>query len=118
MRYIRYAFLAVLGIVLISVSMANRGAVDLRLLPEDLAGLVGWNFAMSLPLFVVVLGGIVAGLVIGFVWEWMREYKQRRDAGRKDRELRRLEREVARLKRDRAQAGDQDEVLALLDEAG
>lgn len=115
MRYIRYAFLGVLGIVLISVSLANRGAVTLKLVPDDIAGLLGVNFAVSLPLFVVVLGGIAAGLVIGFFWEWMREYKHRREAGQKHRELRKLEREVTRLKRDKVK--DQDEVLALLDEA-
>ncbi|TDK41417.1 LapA family protein [Antarcticimicrobium luteum] len=115
MRYIRYGFLAVLGIVLISVSLANRGAVTLKLMPDDIAGLLGWNFSISLPLFVVMLGGIAAGLVIGFVWEWMREYRHRREAGQKHREVRKLEREVTRLKR--AKSGDEDEVLALLDEA-
>ncbi len=117
MRYIRYAFLAALGIVLISVSLANRGAVTLRLMPDDIAALLGWNFTMALPLFVVVLGGIAAGLVIGFIWEWMREYKHRRQAGQKHREVRKLEREVTRLKRAKSADKDEDEVLALLDEA-
>lgn len=115
MRYIRYAFLAALGIVLISVSLANRGAVTLQLMPEDIAALLGWNYSIALPLFVVVLGGIASGLVIGFLWEWMREYKHRRDVGRKDREVRKLEREVTRLKQTKSE--DKDEVLALLDEA-
>ncbi len=116
MRYLRYAFLAVIGIVLISVSLANRDPVSLRLMPGDLADLVGFNPGVTVPLFLVVLAGIAAGLVIGFVWEWMREYKHRRDAGQKARELRRLERELSLLKR-RENEG-KDEVLALLDEAG
>ncbi|MDF1716953.1 MAG: LapA family protein [Antarcticimicrobium sp.] len=115
MRYIRYAFLAALGIVLISVSLANRGAVTLQLMPDDIAALLAWNYSIALPLFVVVLGGIASGLVIGFLWEWMREYKHRRDVGRKDREVRKLEREVTRLKQTKSE--DKDEVLALLDEA-
>lgn len=115
MRYIRYAFLATLGILLISVSLANRGMVTLKLIPDDIAGLFGFNFVISLPLFVVVLGGIAAGLVIGFFWEWMREYKHRRDASQKHREVRKLEREVTRLK-DKKNEG-KDEVLAILDEA-
>lgn len=115
MRYIRYAFLATLGIILISVSLANRGFVTLKLMPDDIAGLLGFNFTLSLPLFVVVLGGIAAGLVIGFFWEWMREYKHRRDASVKHREVRKLEREVTRLK-DKKNEG-KDEVLAILDEA-
>lgn len=116
MRYIRYAFLAVLGIVLISVSMANRAMVSLSLLPADIADFLRFNFTIELPLFVVGLGGIAAGLVIGFFWEWMRELKHRREANQKGRELRRLEREVTRLKAKKAEG--QDEVLALLDEAG
>ena len=115
MRYIRYAFLGTLGIILISVSLANRGTVDLKLMPDALAELVGFNLAMSMPLFAVVLGGITAGLVIGFFWEWLREHKHRREAGRKAREVRNLEREVKRLKGEKHEG--KDEVLAILDEA-
>lgn len=114
-RYLRYAFLAVLGIVLVSVSLANRGAVPLRLMPDGIADFVGFNLSIELPLFLIVLGGIVAGLVIGFLWEWLREHKHRRSAAEKEREARRLTREVTRLKD--AQNKDKDEVLALLDEA-
>lgn len=115
MRYIRYAFLASLGIILVSVSLANRALVTLKLMPDALSGLFGFNMSISLPLFVVVLGGIVAGLVIGFFWEWMREYKHRREASEKSREVRKLEREVGRLKTEKHQG--KDEVLAILDEA-
>ena len=115
MRYVRYAFLGTLGIILISISLANRGLVDLQLMPEAIARIVGFNPSITLPLFVVVLGGIAAGLVIGFFWEWLREYKLRRDAGQKAREVRNLEREVTRLKGERDQG--KDEVLAILDEA-
>ena len=116
MRYIRYAFLAALAVVLISVSLANREIVTLKLLPDALVPLTGGNWAISLPLFVVVLGGIAAGLVIGFVWEWLREYKHRREASRKAREVAQLEREVSKLKDQKHQG--KDEVLALLDETG
>ncbi len=115
MRYFRYAFLGALGIVLISVSLANRGMVELKLIPDALADLIGFNSGVSLPLFVVVLGGIAVGLVVGFVWEWLREHKIRRDAGQKAREVRTLEREVTRLKGVKHQG--KDEVLAILDEA-
>ena len=115
MRYIRYAFLGSLGIILISVSLANRAMVDLKLMPDALAEIVGFNFDVSLPLFVVVLGGITAGLVIGFFWEWLREHKIRREAGRKAREVHTLKREVTRLKGEKHQG--KDDVLAILDEA-
>ncbi len=57
MRYIRYAVWGVLAVVFVSVSLANRGLVSLKLMPEALAELVGFNPSITLPLFVVVLGG-------------------------------------------------------------
>ncbi len=36
MRYLKYLFLALLAVVLLTVSLANRGMVTLRLLPEEL----------------------------------------------------------------------------------
>lgn len=115
MRYIRYAFLATLGVVLFSIALANRGAVTLSLLPEPLAQLLGLHYSINLPLFVVIFGGIGAGLLIGFFWEWMREYKIRAAASRAQRELAQSQREVRRLKG--KQNEDKDEVLALLEEA-
>ena len=115
MRYFRYAFLAILAVCLISVALANRGVVGLKLLPDGLAQIFGLNHAIELPLFVVIFGGIVAGLLIGFIWEWFREYKIRAEAGRKTREVHKLEREVRRLKG--KQTEEQDDVLALLDKA-
>jgi uncharacterized integral membrane protein len=115
MRYIRYAFLGALGIILVSVSLANVESVELKLMPDPLAELLGFNLSTSLPLFLVVLGGVVAGLVIGFLWEWMREHKHRRDATVKKGEVRKLEREVKKLKK--KQNEGKDEVLAILDEA-
>ncbi|MBO9409966.1 MULTISPECIES: LapA family protein [unclassified Ruegeria] len=115
MRYVRYAFLAILAIVLISVSLANREAVELTLMPQAIADLLGFNFSTSLPLFLVVLGSVVAGLIIGFLWEWLREHKHRADASAKTGEVRKLEREVKKLKK--KQNEGKDEVLAILDEA-
>lgn len=115
MRYIRYAFLATLGVVLIAVAFANRGSVTLHLMPEALADFIGLNYSITLPLFVVIFGGIVAGLLIGFVWEWLREHKHRAEASRKQREVKGLQREVKKLKGEKHEG--KDEVLALLEEA-
>jgi uncharacterized integral membrane protein len=115
MRYIRYAFLAAIAIVLIVVALANREAATLRLLPEDMAGYVGQNFSYQLPQFVIIFLAIVVGLLIGFVWEWMREHKLRSGARQVEREKNKLEREVKGLKR-KSNEG-KDDVLALLDDA-
>jgi putative membrane protein len=113
MKYIRYLFLLCLAVVLISVALANRDMVQLQLLPEGLARVIGMNQAITLPLFVVIFGGVVAGLLIGFFWEWLREHKHRAEVSRKEREVGKLEREVKKLKGEKNQG--KDEVLALLD---
>tara|TARA_R110000868_G_scaffold309190_2_gene570568 strand:+ start:178 stop:525 length:348 start_codon:yes stop_codon:yes gene_type:complete len=114
MRYIRYAFLAALAVVLVTVALANRDVVVLHLLPADLAGLTGLSLTLSLPMFVVIFGAIVAGLLIGFVWEYMREYKHRSAASGHKREKEKLAREVDKLKTAKAKS-EGDEVLALLE---
>ena len=90
-------FLAVLGVALLVVALANRAPVPVRLLPDDMAALTGLTWAMELPLFLVIFGGIILGVLIGFVWEWFREHGHRATASQKSREVTRLERELAVL---------------------
>ena len=116
MRYLKWAFLGLLAIALLTVALANREPVLLRLLPDSMGSFLGLTWAISVPLFVPVFGGIVAGLLIGFVWEWFREHKHRAEATAQKREKARLEREVERL-REKEPRTEKDEVLALL-EAG
>ena len=112
-RSLRYLFLAALGLVLLTVALANRAPVTLKALPEDLAAFTGFAWQIELPLFIVIFGGIIAGLLIGFVWEWFREMKHRSTASRKTREVARLERELAVMKD--SQSVPKDDILALLD---
>lgn len=113
-RYLRLILLALLGLALLTVALANRAPVTVRLLPDDLAALTGLTWAMDLPLFLVIFGGIIAGVLIGFVWEWFREHGHRATASQKSREVARLERELAVLK-DSTSVPPQDDVLALLE---
>jgi uncharacterized integral membrane protein len=112
-RSLRYLFLAALGLVLLTVALANRAPVTLKALPEDLAAFTGFASQIELPLFMVIFGGIIAGLLIGFVWEWFREMKHRSTASRKTREVARLERELAVMKD--SQSVPKDDILAILD---
>ena len=112
-RMLRYLLLAVLAIVLVTIALANRDAVTLELLPANISAFVGQQWQIVLPLYVVIFGGIVAGILIGFVWEWFREHKHRSTASTKAKEVARLERELAVMRDTKPE--HKDDVLALLD---
>ena len=115
MRYVRYACITIFALALIAVALANIESVTVQLLPAGIAHLFAVTPQIELPLFVVIFISIVVGLLVGFVWEWMREYGVRADNARNARDVRRLEREVKRLKGEKHEG--KDEVFALLDEA-
>lgn len=114
-RYIRLLFLAVIAVTLIVLALANRSEVTLTLLPPELGDLANFNPTVTLPVFAVIFVSIVIGLLIGFVWEWLREHKHRASANRNAREVHTLKRQLKKVNREGVEA--KDEVLAILDEA-
>lgn len=114
MRYIRYASIAIFALALILIALANRNMVTVRLVPEDLAGFTALNPTGQVPLFVVIFGAILAGLILGFIWEWIREAGERAAAARQTREMQRMRAEIKRLKAEKHEG--KDEVLAILDD--
>lgn len=113
MRFIRYFFLGAIALILIVVAVANRQPVQLQLLPEDLAAFVPFAGSITVPLFLVIFAGVLGGLLIGFIWEYLREFKVRNDLSKSTKQVKSLEREVGKL---REKTGEgQDEILALLD---
>ena len=113
LRTLRYIFLGLLALVLLAVASANRDLVQLRLIPLEMDAYIGLGWAVQVPLFLVIFAGIMAGLAIGLVWEWVRAAGVRAEAGQQRRRVGHLEREVSRLRGDKDDAPD--EVLALLD---
>ncbi|WP_241250463.1 LapA family protein [Paragemmobacter kunshanensis] len=113
LRTLRYALIAVLLLVLLTMALANRTVVPVRFLPEDVGALLGLSWQMELPLFLVILGGVAAGVLIGFTWEWLREHKHRKTASQRGRDLARLERELEVMRDSRSVPGD--DVLALIE---
>ena len=105
--------MGVVGLGLVTVAIANRDPVTVRLLPREVAEFFGLEFSAELPLYLVIYGGIVSGLLIGFIWEWIREWRIRAEADRAKREVSKLEREVKALKG--REKGSRDDVLALLE---
>ncbi|RKF16468.1 DUF1049 domain-containing protein [Roseovarius spongiae] len=115
MRYIRYACIAIFAVALILIALANREFVTVEVLPGEIARLAAMTPAYEVPLFVVMFGGVLAGLVLGFIWEWIREAGERAAAAKQAREIQRLRAEVKRLRGEKHKG--KDEVLAILEEA-
>ena len=110
MRYIRYGFYVVLMLVLVILALANRQSVTLGLLPEQLADF--FPVSIKLPLFVVIMLAALAGLMVGYVLEFFREHKIRREAVANKQEAAVLAREVTALKKEAGK--EEDDVLALI----
>lgn len=109
MRVIRTVFLLLLALVLVVLALANRQMVTLRL------GIGEWlpGMTVTLPLFLIVLLVLMAGISIGLVWEWLRESRHRAQAAELSRQIASLQREVQGLRSDHSAPAD--EVLAILD---
>ena len=116
MKTIRYAFWAIVALCLILIGLANRDPVTLRAMPDALSNLLGVSPVVTVPLFVAIFIGVGAGLAIGFLWEWVREYRIRSEARAKSREVENLRREVNHLRGAAAGATSDDDVLALLEQ--
>ncbi|MFO1207961.1 MAG: LapA family protein [Amaricoccus sp.] len=110
MRTLKLLLLAVILIVLVVLALANRQVVTLHLLPEGMARVL--PASIDLPLYVVCLLSMVVGVLIGYLFEWLREHKHRRRASRQAREAARLNAEVERMRKQTGRG--QDEVLALI----
>ena len=112
MRLVRTLFLIFLAIILVVISLANSENVSLSLLPKDITSLIGTTMSINIPLFLVFFSGIFIGLIIGFVWEWLREYKFRVEANLNEKRLSRAETELSEL---HARDNKGDDVLTLLE---
>ena len=106
MRTIKTIVLGLLAAALVVVGIANMGAVDLYLLPPDLAG-DGYGLK-GIPLAIVILVAGFAGAVIGLVLEWLRAHGQRAQSAARRRELAALQGEIDQL---RAQLAEKAEPL-------
>lgn len=110
MRTLKLIILAVILVVLVVVALANREIVTLNLLPTGMSRIM--PFSVQVPLFIVGLAGVVVGMLIGYIFEWLREHKHRRRAAQKSREAQRLSTEMAKLRNTTGK--HEDDVLTLL----
>ncbi|MGY6549817.1 MAG: DUF1049 domain-containing protein [Roseinatronobacter sp.] len=114
MAFIRYAFALIVAIGFVLVSLANRTLVEVKMLPDPVADLLGMNFEMVAPLFLLLAVALAVGLFMGFIWEWLREYSLRAEAAKMQREREAMRAELERMEKLTPQAR-KDDVLALVD---
>ena len=114
MSYLRYGFAAIVALLFVTIALANRSIVTVKLLPDTLASLTGIDMSVSLPLFVLLGIAIAIGLLLGFVWEWFREHGYRAEAARLRREHESMRAELKRVETAAPQAR-KDDVLALVE---
>jgi uncharacterized integral membrane protein len=94
LRILKLLILLPLGAAIIGLAVINRAAVKLILWPEQLGG----EMAASLPLFLLLLLAVMAGVVIGSLATWLAQGSHRRSERRLRREAERLKGEAERLK--------------------
>ncbi len=94
MRRLSLLFTLPLIVLAVAFAVTNRHGVPLRLWP--------FHLELEAPLYVLVLGGVVIGLLVGFLAGWLGAGGARRRLRQERARADRLEAEVARLKRDQA----------------
>ncbi len=98
-RILSWVVAVPIGVVVVALSVANRKPIVVSLdpfRPDDPA------VAVSVPLFALVLGALVLGIVLGGLTVWWRQRVFRRAARVNRREVARLENERDRLTADLA----------------
>ena len=85
-----------LAVVLVAFAVANRQTVVVSLDPFDQAHPA---VSVALPLFALILGLVIGGVLVGGVAAWLRQSKWRRAARLAEAEARELRAELDRLRR-------------------
>jgi len=95
-KIVRALVLIPLAIILISLAVANRQVVTVSFDPFDRADPA---FSLALPLYVLILALVIAGVILGGVAAWMRQGKWRGRARQAETQARALQLENDQLKR-------------------
>jgi uncharacterized integral membrane protein len=102
-RFLTLFVLLPIVLVVVILSVANRGTVTFSLDPIG-AGSTGW--AATAPLYVFLFGAVALGIVIGGVATWVRQGRWRQAARTERANAERLRREAERL-RERLEAAQE-----------
>ncbi len=103
-RIISAIILIPLALIIIAFAVMNRQTVALHFDPFNLAAP---NYTVQVPLFVLVIVLVIAGVVIGGVAAWLRQSKWRRSARHYAAEARALRADLDRYRHQAEIAGSQ-----------
>ncbi|HRJ69447.1 MAG TPA: LapA family protein [Beijerinckiaceae bacterium] len=93
--FLKLVILVPLAVLVVLLAMANRTPVTLSVDPF-VAGLP--LLQITVPLYVAILGAVMAGIVIGGIASWFGQGKHRKAARFNRRECEKLKAEADRLK--------------------
>jgi uncharacterized integral membrane protein len=95
LNFFKSLILFPIAILVVLLAVANRGPVTLSLDPFSAAAP---EIAFTLPLFAVIFGAVMLGVVIGGMAAWLAQGKHRRAERRYKREARRLRTDTSRTR--------------------
>lgn len=67
MRIIRLSIIFFISVFLLILALLNRQYVDFRFFPVNLSDQMGILGGASIPLFLLILGSVLLGLLLGFL---------------------------------------------------
>jgi putative membrane protein len=114
-RAIKYLFLIAVAVALVVLAMANRDPVTLTLCRRNWHCGRASTSTIELPLFVVILGGVATGVLVGLRLGMAARASPPGCRKTNHREAKKLEREVEALRGKKNEG--RDEVLALVEDA-
>ena len=90
MRIIRLSIIFFISVFLLILALLNRQYVDFRFFPVNLSDQMGILGGASIPLFLLILGSVLLGLLLGFFGEYLREHKHRKALSQKTKKKNKL----------------------------
>ncbi|KQT64336.1 MULTISPECIES: lipopolysaccharide assembly protein LapA domain-containing protein [unclassified Aureimonas] len=89
-RILSFLILVPLAILLVVFCVSNRGPVTVSLDPLGTMP----QFTYSMPLFILMIGAVIVGLVLGGTGTWLTQAHYRRKAWKRRNEIERLKRDA------------------------
>ena len=89
-RILSFLILVPLAILLVVFCVSNRGPVTVSLDPLGTMQ----QFTYSMPLFILMIGAVIVGLILGGTGTWLTQAHYRRKAWKRRNEIERLKRDA------------------------